>query len=128
MVTENCDKSQAHRKKFLIQISTDIIGHWIIDKYRRKVVCTTKTPNTSVPFQYFEWISINVQVCILKIFDFVTFNTRHNCFYLSSEQTDILLREIQEKELDNPDGTHLQKLISRFTLNTICGMTCDINN
>lgn len=39
-----------------------------------------------------------------------------------SEQTDILLREIHDNELNSLNGTHLQKLISRFTLNTICGM------
>lgn len=62
MVTENCDKSQAHRKKFFIQISTDIIGTRIIDKHRCKVVCTTKTINAGISFQYFEWIPINFQV------------------------------------------------------------------
>ncbi|XP_055302936.1 probable cytochrome P450 4ac1 [Sitodiplosis mosellana] len=37
-----------------------------------------------------------------------------------NEQTEILLREIRKNEVNNPEGTHLQKLISRFTLNTIC--------
>lgn len=37
-----------------------------------------------------------------------------------SEQTAILLNEIRKNEINKEEGTHLQKLISRFTLNTIC--------
>lgn len=48
--------------------------------------------------------------------------------FILSEQTEILLKEIREKELNNPDGTHLQKLISRFTLNTICGKVYNNKN
>lgn len=41
---------------------------------------------------------------------------------LNSEQTELLLQEIRQNEINNPKGTNLQKLMSRFTLNTICGM------
>lgn len=40
---------------------------------------------------------------------------------MNSEQTELLLQEIRDNEINNPKGTHLQKLMSRFTLNTICG-------
>ncbi|KAJ6645533.1 putative cytochrome P450 4ac1 [Pseudolycoriella hygida] len=37
-----------------------------------------------------------------------------------NDQTSILISSIRETELNRSGGTHLQQLISRFTLNTIC--------
>lgn len=41
------------------------------------------------------------------------------------EQTKILLHEIKTNELNRENGTNLRKLISRFTLNVICGKEVD---
>lgn len=42
-------------------------------------------------------------------------------FFYLSENTALLISTIREMEVDRPEGTHLQQLISRFTLNIICG-------
>lgn len=39
----------------------------------------------------------------------------------------MLISTIRDEELNRPGGTHLQKLISRFTLNTICGELVCVN-
>lgn len=36
-------------------------------------------------------------------------------------QTEILIKEIQEKHLYQTEGINLQDLLSKFTLNIICG-------
>lgn len=49
------------------------------------------------------------------------FNILKNVQISINKQTAILLNEIKEKEPNRAEGTNIQKLMSRFALNTICG-------
>lgn len=87
------------------------------------MVCSAQATDTSISFQCVEWFSINIQVnCLAKTDEFSKKIKTFFVLILNSEQTELLLQEIRENELNNPKGTHLQKLMSRFTLNTLCGM------
>lgn len=42
-------------------------------------------------------------------------------FVINSRHVEMLLDEIKRNEIDQAEGTNLQQLMSRFTLNVICG-------
>lgn len=49
------------------------------------------------------------------------FNILKEFHTIVTQQTETLLKEIRNNEVNKSNGTNLDKLISRFTLNIICG-------
>lgn len=97
--------SKHTEKSFIYNFLHPWLGTGLITSYGEKHLARRKLLTPSFHFNILKRVQMNL-----------------------NKQTNILLNEIKEMELNRPEGTNIQKLMARFALNAICGRnyTCSL--